>query len=250
MGSILLEDRYKLNYDLKSKVITDIRFKQGNVDTSVLEVTLFNNGSVADITGEIIEFRFEKPDHTIVYQDTASGVSVLDVIHGTVQCVFKSNTLASVGVVRCEIHRAKGGKELTTPSFDFMVESSIGEDGTLSSNYICSIENELINIRTAESDRAIKEEDRVSAENNRVINEEKRIEEFSNLKEDITTGVVLHDNLQATISLGNALDTRLKSDIATVSTIYATKDDINTISSQLTNLQNKLAINPIDGGTF
>lgn len=215
----ILEDRYKLNYDLKLRAITDIRFKQGNVDTAVLEVTLFNNGIVADITGEIIEFRFEKPDRTIVYQDTDSGVSVLDAIHGNVQCVLKSNTLKSIGVVRCEIHRAKDGKELITPSFDFKVESSIGEDGILSSNYISIIENELINIRTAENDRSTKEEGRVNAENVRVINEDQRIQEYSSLKSDITT----------------------------VRTIYATKDEINAVSSQLSDI---VTIQNINGKLF
>jgi hypothetical protein len=201
-----MEDRYILNYDLKSKRVSDIRFKQGNVDTSVLEVTLFDNGLVTDITGEIIEFRFAKPDNTVVYQDADSGVSILDVINGKVQCILRSNTLTSPGIVKCEIHRSKAGKELTTPTFNFVVQASIGQSNMFSTNYISSIENALINIRTAETIRA-------SAEDKRVINENKRIIEFTNLKTDVTTGVTLHTNMKDVITIGTKLDIALKSDI-------------------------------------
>jgi hypothetical protein len=159
-----VENRYKLAYDLKQRVITNIRFKQGDIDSSVIEVTLVDNGLAVDITGEIIEFRFMKPDRTVVYQDFTMGVSILDGPTGKIECVLKSNTLAAVGVEKCEIHRAKDGKELTTPSFDFVVESSIGGDGILSTNYISSIEQELIKMESAENIRQINEAARQNGE--------------------------------------------------------------------------------------
>jgi hypothetical protein len=139
-----VENRYKITYDLKQRVITNIRFKQGDIDSSVIEITLVDNGIAVNITGETIEFRFAKEDKTTVYQDFTTGVSILDGPTGKVQCVLKSNTLAIAGLVACEIHRAKDGKELTTPKFYFTVESSIGADGIISSNYIGIIEDKIL----------------------------------------------------------------------------------------------------------
>jgi len=134
-----MENRYRLSYDLKTRITTDIRFKQGDIDTSVIEVSIFNDGVAADITGEVVEFRFLKPDNTVVYQDIMTGVSILDSTSGKIECVLKANTLAAPGVVKCEISMSKDGKKLTTPSFNFTVESSIGADGVLSTNYISSM---------------------------------------------------------------------------------------------------------------
>lgn len=135
-----LENRYIINYDIKTNTVTNAKFKQGDVDSSVLEIHLFDNGSIVNITGETIEFRFLKPDETVVYQDSTSGVTVLDAINGKIECVLKSNTLACAGEVICEIHRTKDGKILTTPRFVFTVEESISGDGVVSENYIGTIE--------------------------------------------------------------------------------------------------------------
>lgn len=118
----------------------NVRFKQGDVDSSVLEVAIVDGGLPVDITGEVIEYRFLKPDNTVVYQDGTNGVTVLDASKGKVECVLKSNTLARAGQVKCEVHREKDGQELTTPAFTFTVESSIGDDGIPSTNYISIIE--------------------------------------------------------------------------------------------------------------
>lgn len=139
-----MENRYKISYDIKRYTITNIKFKQGDVDSSVLEISLFDDGVPVDISGENIEFRFLKPDKTIVYQDFSNGVTILDATKGRVSCVLKSNTLAVPGIVKCEIHRGKDNKQLTTPTFNFLVESSIGEDGIKSTNYIKLIDSKLI----------------------------------------------------------------------------------------------------------
>lgn len=135
-----MENRYKIIYDIKQRNIVNARFKQGDVDSSVLEVTIVDGGLPVNITGEAIEFRFLKPDNTIVYQDSLNGVTILDATIGKVECVLKSNTLAKAGIVKCEIHRELAGKELTTPTFTFTVEASIGDDGIASTNYISIVE--------------------------------------------------------------------------------------------------------------
>lgn len=156
-----MENRYKITYDLKRKTITNIKFKQGDVNSSVLEINLIDNGLPISIVGEIIEFRFLKNDKTIVYQDISTGVTITNGINGVVECVLMSNTLAVPGAVTCEIHRAISGKQLTTLSFDFKVEKSIGSDGMLSENYISNLENIIINIQVAEDVRIENENDRI-----------------------------------------------------------------------------------------
>lgn len=147
-----MENRYAIDYDIKQRFFSNIKFMQGDIDSSVLEVTIFDNSKNVDMTGEDIEFRFLKPDGTIVFQDKNSGVNFIDAAKGEFECVLKANTLASVGVVRCEIIRKKNGIILTCPSFNFTVDSSIG-GLLLSSNYIASIENKMIEWNANETSR-------------------------------------------------------------------------------------------------
>jgi len=139
-----MENRYKINYDIKQRIVSNVRFKQGDIDSSVLDVMLFDGGLPVVITGEVIEFRFFKADKTIVFQDISTGVTIVDGAKGNVQCVLMSNTLASPGDTKVEIHRSLAGKQLTTPSFVFKVDSSIGEGGVASTNYISSIDSKVV----------------------------------------------------------------------------------------------------------
>lgn len=148
-----MENRYKISYDIKNRCVNNIKFKQGDTDSSVIEVSLIDNSLPLNITGEVIEFRFLKNDKTIVYQDITSGVTIIDALTGKVECVLTNQTLAYPGIVRCEIHRSKDGKGLTTPAFNFTVESSIGEDGILSINYIGTIKKRIgmrVNIKNTD----------------------------------------------------------------------------------------------------
>jgi hypothetical protein len=143
----MIENRYEIDYDLKTKLSYNIHFQQGDIDSSILEINLTDNGLPIDITGEDIQFRFIKPDRTIVYQDFTTGVSIVYAKDGKVECVLMANTLASAGLVTCQIYRSLNGKALSTPSFNFVINSSI-ESGVLSSNYIASIENKIIEWQT------------------------------------------------------------------------------------------------------
>lgn len=192
-----MENRYKINYDIKQKCITNIHFKQGDTDSSILDVTLYDGGQVVDITGETIEFRFLKSDNTVVFQDSTSGVSIVNATNGNAICVLKNNTLSASGLVTCEIHRAKDGKQLTTPSFNFVVDSSIGEDGVKSTNYISSIESKLIGWQSAESTRVSNENTRISAESQRVTNENARLANYNNM---VANGNIIFKQCVATES--------------------------------------------------
>lgn len=138
-----MENRYIINFDLKTKNAFNIRFSQGDTDASVIEVNLTDNGVAVNQTGETLEYRFLKPDKNKVFQDITSGVSIIDALIGKTECTLMNNTLSAPGVVLCEIFRSKDNKKLTTPKFSFTVGSTIGV-GELSVNYISSIENKIV----------------------------------------------------------------------------------------------------------
>ena len=147
-----MENRYKINYDMKTRSVNNIKFMQGDIESSVLEISLTDSGLPVIITGEVIEFRFLKADETIVFQDVTTGVSIMDALTGKMQCILKSDTLSVPGVVQCEIYRTLNGKGLTTQSFNFTVEASIGAEGALSVNYISSIETKLLELDVAKGE--------------------------------------------------------------------------------------------------
>lgn len=136
-----LENRYVLDIDLKNKTMAIAKFKQADSATSVLEINLLDNGIAVDVTGQTIAFNFQRSDGTIVIQDITNGVSIINALTGNFQCVLQSNTLSVAGPVNCEIAFSSGSKVLSTASFNFNVDSSIG---VLSVNYITSINNILI----------------------------------------------------------------------------------------------------------
>ncbi|MBZ9608625.1 phage baseplate upper protein [Clostridium estertheticum] len=140
-----MENRYIVRYDLKSKILSNIRFKQGDTGTCVLEMNLTNNGKVVDITGQNIEFKFLRNDKNIVIQDFSKGVVILDPLKGIFECTLESAALAIAGLVKCEISFSEGNNLLSTEAFTFIASPSIG---ALSINYISEINNKIIEWNT------------------------------------------------------------------------------------------------------
>jgi len=202
-----MENRYRLIYDLKNRMITNIRFKQGDTDSSVLEFNLIDNGLVKDITDQAITFNFLKGDETVVTQDITTGVSIIDALNGNFECILKNDALSYPGDVTCEMEFSNVGVILSTAKFNFTVEGSVGS-GPLSVNYISAIESRLIVIDNAEDIR-------LASEIVRVDNETARVTEFTGLVDNVTTGVALDNTLKADFVTGNALDVILKDSIAT-----------------------------------
>jgi len=141
MGGVILENRYKLIIDLKSKMITNnTLFKQGNTGTSVLEITLVDEGLPVNITGQTVQFNFLRSDSAVVTQDSTTGVTILDALTGKFECVLKAATLAVDGKVEAEIVFTEGTDVLSSTTFVFYVDASIG---LLSIKYISSIVSAL-----------------------------------------------------------------------------------------------------------
>jgi len=121
-----LENRYVIIYDLKQKSFSyNIKFKQHDINTSVLEVHFENNSETVDITGETFEFRFLKPGNIIISQNSSTGVTIKDNINGIVECILCSDTLDTSGILLCDIRRTISNRILTTLSFSINVEAII-----------------------------------------------------------------------------------------------------------------------------
>lgn len=139
-----MNDPFKINYDIKTKQVTNMSFQQGNKNVSSIEFTVYEDGKVVNITGETIEFRFVKADKTEVYLDINSGVVIAEGVNGIVTCKLTNDVLSYAGLVKCQIYRKLGTKELFSPTFNFIVKGSLGGDGTLSVNYISQVESKMI----------------------------------------------------------------------------------------------------------
>jgi hypothetical protein len=190
-----MENRYVINYDIKNKTVLNCSFKQGDNNSCVLEFNLTDDGEPIDLTGETISFNFLKPDQTIVIQDITTGVTVLYATEGKVQVILTSQTLAASGVVNCEIVRTLADELLTTYTFNFTVQQSIGDTGILSTNYISVVDglvaqmntviNGLTGAQAAELLRISDEITRVNDEAVRVIAENARELGYANMTNEI-----------------------------------------------------------------
>jgi len=215
MGGVILENRYKLTIDLKSKMLTNnTLFKQGNAGTSVLEITIVDEGLPVNITGQTVQFNFLRSDNAVVSQDSTTGVTILDALTGKFECVLKAATLAIDGKVEAEIVFTDGVNVLSSTTFVFYVDASIG---FFSIKYISSIVSALAEwqttfttsqndrtttfnaseasrslvFNTAEELREISEASRITAEDGRettfAVNEAARANTFSTSQNDRTT---------------------------------------------------------------
>lgn len=139
-----MENRFIFNIDIKQNIVNNIKFQQGDLKGSVLEAHLMDNSVAKDITGATVEFRFLKPDKTVVYQNSdvsIDQVTILDATNGIVECILNPDALSQTGILKCEINlKSSDGSEVTIPYFKLTVNSSIGIDGVLSSSYISAIE--------------------------------------------------------------------------------------------------------------
>lgn len=172
-----IENRHSLILDFKQSSFTNIKFVQNDIDTSVLEFMICNQGIPVNLTGQVVTFAFLKSDNTLVIQNSSSGVSILDAVNGKIQCILRSQTLASVGVVKAEISFTDvSGKKLSTATFNFTVTASIDNgEGFISSNEVALLDQAIINANEATADAILATGNANNAEAIRVISEDIRL---------------------------------------------------------------------------
>ena len=136
-------------YDVVVDLVNGVNYKQrryynqGDSGTSIIGVTLTNNSMVVPITGQSIIFHFKRSDKSIVSQDMVTGskgVSIVDEVSGTFQCILDPKVLVVPGEVECQAELSLDGKVLTTATFTFTVFESISG---LKLGYIASINDQL-----------------------------------------------------------------------------------------------------------
>jgi hypothetical protein len=152
-----MENRHKLTLDFKVRTIANISFVQNDIDSSVIEFLICNNGVPVSIEGQEIDVTFLKPDNTLVMQDITSGVTVLDAENGKFECVLRSQTLAATGIVKAEISFSESGKKLSTAQFAFHVTPSLDNGEAIeSTNELPKLEAKIVEIEQRyNADKAI-----------------------------------------------------------------------------------------------
>jgi hypothetical protein len=145
-----MENRHKLTLDFKVRTIASINFVQNDIDTSVIEFLICDNGVPVSISGQDITITFLKPDNTVVMQDADNGVTILESGEedtGKLECVLRSQTLAVAGIVKAEISFSEGGKKLSTAQFSFIVTPSLDNgEGIISKNEIPKLDAKIAEI--------------------------------------------------------------------------------------------------------
>lgn len=139
--------RFNIELDIKKRNFNELfQVVQGDYDTNVLEIQLYNDTTKYDLTDLIVEIAFRKADGTTVVQTETSGVSIISAFDGKIECVLKTNTIAAIGRVTAEV-RVLGteNKLLTSTTFDFIVREAIVSDETIESTNEFPVLTEMVN---------------------------------------------------------------------------------------------------------
>jgi len=147
-----LENRQVVYLDFKQRSIFNVKFVQGDINSSVLEFRITNNGVPVDISNQEVIVSFYKPDGTIVIQDSLTGVTVINATTGKVECILSSNTLAVTGIVKGEVDFSTAGTKLSTAQFTFNVTESLDNGDTLSVYVIPKLDAKIIDIQAQYND--------------------------------------------------------------------------------------------------
>lgn len=171
-----MERRIIVNLDLKFNINNSGTFVQGDTDTDVLEVHLTDKHNPVDITGQDVQFWFQKSDNTVVEQDSTCGVSVIDAAKGIVQCTLNGDTLTSAGKLQVSVVFCKDNKTLSTVAFALNVEQGINSgEVIIITNEISILDQKIVEMNTEEASRITNEDTRQTNETSRQTAESSRV---------------------------------------------------------------------------
>lgn len=236
---------YSINIELtkKTNIVSNFTMKQNDNKSNKLIITLTENDKVYDLTNLDVKIFFKKSDNTKVFQTCI----IIDAPNGLINCILSSQALACTGNVACELAIYGTDEEvLTSTSFIFTVVASIRDDSAIeSSNEFTALTDALNSINDA-----VASIPSVEQLNN---NLQSNISTGNILKTDLDNGIqngnILHETLQTNILTADIKDTELKNTIASADTAtYSTKDDVNTINTQLAEMAKATQVN--QGGIY
>lgn len=182
----MIDKDYSLTLDLKDKFknklpSSPIEFVSGDLNSSILNITLTDNGSVVDLTGCTIQANFKKPDNTAVSIDTTGDyVTITDATNGLIKCELTTQILAAVGYVFSNITIINTDlSRVTSTSFKFRVKENYDTAESIGSTNDYPMLIELLvktqNVDANETTRQTNESTRQSQETTRQVNESERV---------------------------------------------------------------------------
>lgn len=129
--------------DIKNRNNTDaFEVVQGDSYSNVINVALVDGLDPFDLTDTHIEIVFKKSDGTTVMQN---DIILVDAVQGKIQCILKTNTIASHGKTVSEIRVMEGEVLLTSTTFEFYVRKALLNDETIESTNEFPVLTQLIN---------------------------------------------------------------------------------------------------------
>lgn len=162
-------------------------FKQE--DNASLELILYKDGEVFNITGQTVKLGAYRPNKTIVEQ-----LDGFTIDNNTLTINLKNNILAVHGIVEVDLTLTDSAGEMTTASFYLKVNKKVlGNDNIAASDEIDSLKQIKLdltalnkNVKREENTRVANEKNRVSEEKIRQANEVERV----NFYEDVAKPLV------------------------------------------------------------
>ena len=115
---------------------------QGDSFTNLVNISLVDGLNPYDLSNVNVEIAFRKSDGTTVLQ---SDIAIINAAQGKIQCILKTNTIASPGKVIAEVRVLEIDKLLTSARFEFFVRQSLTNDKTIESTNEFPILTQLIN---------------------------------------------------------------------------------------------------------
>lgn len=220
----------------KPSLATDIEVVQDDINANVFNISLVDGLEPFNLTGTSVDIVFSKSDGTTVMQssnDSASNVAIVNETQGKIQCVLKTNTIASPGKTIAEVKVSESGMLLTSAKFNFHVRKSLLNSNTVESTNEFPILKKLVD----DAQDAIEKMPEVEEKLNEVTNTN------SELNQNIQTGTGLKAELDTSIENANTTKIALDGSITEGNNIKDELHDIiaNTNYEQvLQGLNNKL----------
>ncbi len=223
-------------------------------DDITLDLSLYNNGNILDLTQYTIDLRVLKPDNTFVIQ-TNNIIKTTNNVK--IECMRDITRVS--GKVKCELRLVNSETKQKT-SFDFIIPikpSVINENSVESGNIVSIIEELNKTIDTGNAlDDTLKEDITIGTQLDMTLDEDVRVGTIlkHSLIEKMEEGYYLDDVLEATTTNANNKKIELEGTISTANTsqtelenttaiadakkteldtsIANAQDDINTINAR------------------
>ena len=171
-----LQKQYYLTIPLNHREMSPVFVVvEQDVQGNKLIITLTHDGQPFDLTGASnVTFTCLKADGNAVV-DTAT---ILDAKAGKISYVLHQQCLTYPGIVRAtvEVYSDNGAARITSTQFSFEVRGQLNDGSAVPSQEEYPVLQQLlVDLNTAESQRVAAENARVSAENTRIANENARL---------------------------------------------------------------------------